>query len=237
MFVYIEQNYIGEIPRWVVNLVSWNELEGVPTNAEDLSLGTHPTQKNHFQEPTPIALSVINNKGRNWPSKARGQRMLRIPTEGKPNYFWLCSALTKSGNQGSALAQKLVPERRSVSLQGIGEEKHASIFGVGLKRRELGVLLRVHNQATYSIPGPAHFVPAPKHLPIFGHTLARDWLWKFDLSPACFGYGIIIGPNINASTFLGAVLGWGILSPIARHNGWASGPVGDWENGSRGWIL
>lgn len=69
MFVYIEQNYIGEIPRWVVNLVSWNELEGVPTNAEDLSLVTHPTQKNHFQEPKPIALSVINNKGRNWSSK------------------------------------------------------------------------------------------------------------------------------------------------------------------------
>ncbi|KAH6982281.1 OPT oligopeptide transporter protein-domain-containing protein [Ilyonectria sp. MPI-CAGE-AT-0026] len=47
----------------------------------------------------------------------------------------------------------------------------------------------------------------------------------------------ICGPSINASTFLGALLGWGILSPIAKHNGWASGPVGDWENGSRGWIL
>jgi len=37
--------------------------------------------------------------------------------------------------------------------------------------------------------------------------------------------------------FLGAVIGWGILSPVAKHRGWAPGSVGDWENGSRGWIL
>ncbi|KAH8729235.1 OPT oligopeptide transporter protein-domain-containing protein [Ilyonectria robusta] len=97
------------------------------------------------------------------------------------------------------------------------------------------LLLSLAFSALFSLV--AHFVPALKHLPIFGHTLARDWLWEFDLSPAYFGYGIIIGPSINASTFLGAVLGWGILSPIAKHNGWTSGPVGDWENGSRGWIL
>ena len=36
---------------------------------------------------------------------------------------------------------------------------------------------------------------------------------------------------------LGAIVGWGILSPIAKHNAWAPGPVDNWENGSRGWIL
>lgn len=36
---------------------------------------------------------------------------------------------------------------------------------------------------------------------------------------------------------LGAVLGWAILSPIAKHNGWASGPVDNWANGSKGWII
>ena len=34
----------------------------------------------------------------------------------------------------------------------------------------------------------------------------------------------------------GAVLGWGILSPLAKARGWAPGPVSDWENGSKGWI-
>lgn len=35
----------------------------------------------------------------------------------------------------------------------------------------------------------------------------------------------------------GAVLGWGILSPIAKHKGWAPGPVDDWETGTKGWIV
>lgn len=35
----------------------------------------------------------------------------------------------------------------------------------------------------------------------------------------------------------GAVLGWAILSPLAKHKGWAPGPVGDWEIGSKGWII
>lgn len=57
------------------------------------------------------------------------------------------------------------------------------------------------------------------------------------MSPAYFEYGIIIGPSINAFTLLGAVIGFGILSLVAKHNGWAPGPVDSWENGSRGWIL
>lgn len=36
---------------------------------------------------------------------------------------------------------------------------------------------------------------------------------------------------------LGAVLGWGVLSPLARKNEWAPGPVNDWETGSKGWIV
>jgi uncharacterized oligopeptide transporter (OPT) family protein len=36
---------------------------------------------------------------------------------------------------------------------------------------------------------------------------------------------------------LGAVVGWGILSPLAKNRGWAPGPVGDWESGSKGWIV
>lgn len=36
---------------------------------------------------------------------------------------------------------------------------------------------------------------------------------------------------------LGAVLGWGILSPLAKYKGWAPGDIGDWENGSKGWIV
>ena len=33
------------------------------------------------------------------------------------------------------------------------------------------------------------------------------------------------------------LVGWGILSPISKHAGWAPGPVADMSSGARGWIL
>ena len=45
------------------------------------------------------------------------------------------------------------------------------------------------------------------------------------------------GPVITLHMFVGTIVGWAILSPIAKTYGWAPGPVGDWDNGSRGWIL
>ena len=35
---------------------------------------------------------------------------------------------------------------------------------------------------------------------------------------------------------LGAAIGWGILSPLAKREGWAPGSISDWDGGSRGWI-
>jgi OPT family oligopeptide transporter len=35
----------------------------------------------------------------------------------------------------------------------------------------------------------------------------------------------------------GAVLGWGVLSPLAKARGWAPGPVDSWEDGSKAWIV
>ncbi|PVV04092.1 hypothetical protein BB560_001411 [Smittium megazygosporum] len=54
----------------------------------------------------------------------------------------------------------------------------------------------------------------------------------------CFaGQGIIMGVPTTTHMLLGAIFGWGILSPIAKLKGWAPGPVSDWKDGSRGWIL
>ncbi len=39
------------------------------------------------------------------------------------------------------------------------------------------------------------------------------------------------------SMLLGALFGWGILGPIARSQGWAPGPINNWETGAKGWIL
>ena len=48
---------------------------------------------------------------------------------------------------------------------------------------------------------------------------------------------MIIRPVVSAHMLLGTIIGWGILSPLAKKKGWAPGPVDQWQNGSQGWII
>lgn len=82
-----------------------------------------------------------------------------------------------------------------------------------------------------------YFVPVLRNLPVFGSYLARSWLWTLNPSFAYVGQGIIMGPATTLHMLLGAVIGWGVLSPLAKSRGWAPGPVDDWETGSKGWIV
>lgn len=46
-----------------------------------------------------------------------------------------------------------------------------------------------------------------------------------------------MGPATTIHMLIGAILGWAVLSPLAKYKGWASGDVGDWNSGSKGWIV
>ena len=82
-----------------------------------------------------------------------------------------------------------------------------------------------------------YFIPQLRNIPILGLSLANIWQWTFNPSPAYVGQGIIMGPATSLHMLIGAIIGWGILSPLAKKQGWAEGPVGDWETGSKGWIV
>lgn len=82
-----------------------------------------------------------------------------------------------------------------------------------------------------------YFFPVLRELPVFGVTAASTWLWTLNPSLAYVGQGIIMGPSTTIHMLLGAILGWGILSPLAHYRGWAPGKIDDWENGSKGWIV
>ncbi|TGO11890.1 hypothetical protein BTUL_0099g00230 [Botrytis tulipae] len=82
-----------------------------------------------------------------------------------------------------------------------------------------------------------YFFPILRKLPIFGTAIAQNWLWTLNPSLAYVGQGIIMGPATTTHMLLGAIVGWGILSPLAKNRGWAPGPVSDWETGSKGWIV
>jgi hypothetical protein len=48
---------------------------------------------------------------------------------------------------------------------------------------------------------------------------------------------MILGVWIAYELSWGAVLGWGLLAPIAHSQGWAPSDINSWENGARGWML
>ncbi|KAI8093891.1 OPT oligopeptide transporter protein-domain-containing protein [Halteromyces radiatus] len=88
----------------------------------------------------------------------------------------------------------------------------------------------------------SYFFPVIYALPVFNWLTLNwidfySWLWYFTPSFSYIGQGIIMGLSTTLSMLLGSIVGWGILSPIAYHLGWAPGPVNDWKNGSKGWII
>ncbi|KAJ2797016.1 OPT super, partial [Coemansia furcata] len=83
----------------------------------------------------------------------------------------------------------------------------------------------------------AHFFPIIAALPVFGRRASTVWAWNLMPSLSYAGQGIIMGLPTCIWMLVGSVVGWGILSPLAKNEGWAPGPVTDWKTGSRGWIL
>ncbi|OAA76338.1 oligonucleotide transporter [Akanthomyces lecanii RCEF 1005] len=82
-----------------------------------------------------------------------------------------------------------------------------------------------------------YFFPILRNIPVFGPAAAQTWLWTLNPSLAYVGQGIIMGTETTMHMTVGAIIGWAILSPLAKYKGWAPGPVNDWERGSKGWIV
>jgi OPT family oligopeptide transporter len=82
-----------------------------------------------------------------------------------------------------------------------------------------------------------YFFPVLRNIPMLGTRAASRWLWTFNPSLAYVGQGIIMGPETTLHMALGAILGWAVLSPLAKIKGWAPGEIDDWENGSKGWVV
>ncbi|KAK3170723.1 hypothetical protein OEA41_002805 [Lepraria neglecta] len=112
-----------------------------------------------------------------------------------------------------------------------GEEDHRDDWKAKIRL----LIIAFGVSAVYTLA--SYFTPQLRGLPIFGLPLANNWLWRLNPSPAYVGQGIIMGPATTLHMLLGAIVGWGILSPLAKSKGWAPGPVSDWTTGSKGWIV
>ena len=68
-------------------------------------------------------------------------------------------------------------------------------------------------------------------------VIAGMWGFSLLISPLMFGAGILIGPRIGTSLLLGAILGWAVLGPWSKSQGWAEGSIMSYADGPRGWLL
>ncbi|KAL2759504.1 hypothetical protein ACRALDRAFT_1047124 [Sodiomyces alcalophilus JCM 7366] len=128
----------------------------------------------------------------------------------------------------------------STSSDEDGDERHGQEPDHAARRRDWARNVRIlficfAFSAFYTLC--TYFLPWLRSIPILGRAAAHTWLWTLNPSPAYIGQGIIMGPETTLHMLLGAIVGWGILSPLAKHKGWAPGPIDDWESGSKGWIV
>ncbi|KAF2276629.1 OPT superfamily oligopeptide transporter [Westerdykella ornata] len=146
----------------------------------------------------------------------------------------------------SARTQEQQGEQRGLLQRSHEENSRAEDTSLQSEEQELAsngdwraqirlLLFSFAGSALYTVI--SYFIPHLHDIPILGLSLAQNWLWTLNPSPAYVGQGIIMGPATTLHMLLGAIVGWGILSPLAKSRGWAPGPVSDWTTGSKGWIV
>ena len=93
--------------------------------------------------------------------------------------------------------------------------------------------------AAYTIIGE-NCIPIIRNVPLgtyLGYPVLTAWSWTVQPSPSYFGQGLIMGPKTAVSMFLGTLVGWGLLAPMAHAKGWTTGPIKDVGTGPTGWLL
>jgi uncharacterized oligopeptide transporter (OPT) family protein len=67
-----------------------------------------------------------------------------------------------------------------------------------------------------------YFFPIVAAVPLFTYFRlpgVTAFYWVLTPSLSYVGQGMIMGPKTGLSMMLGAIVGWGILAPVARHKG------------------
>jgi uncharacterized oligopeptide transporter (OPT) family protein len=179
----------------------------------------------------PLRRQVILREKLKFPSGTATALMIGVlhGTEATADMPISPTQLRDSTVQGDPLSPS--PAQSEITfVEDLGKGQHSSWQA---KVRLLSISFAVSGLYTLA----TYFFPILRNLPVFGLTLAESWLWTLNPSLAYVGQGIIMGPDTTTHMLLGAIVGWGVLSPLAKIKGWAPGAVDDWESGSKGWIV
>ncbi|KAK3952969.1 oligonucleotide transporter [Pseudoneurospora amorphoporcata] len=214
---------LGKLVVWGLGLCYFGVVFGVPLRRQVI---IREQLKFPSGFSTAVLISVLHGKTR--------QRASESERHEDPATF---ASLAAQEELGSAV---VVPgpgndNNASAGGQETGEEEAAEPHSASWKRNLNLLLVCFLLSGIFTLS--TYFVPSLRSIPIFGSYLATTWLWTLNPSLAYVGQGIIMGPATTLHMLLGAVIGWGVLSPLAKSRGWAPGDVDDWEKGSKGWIV
>lgn len=143
--------------------------------------------------------------------------------------------LTETTSSESASAEEMEVDRQGPEAR-LDTESEAQTSGLSKWDDNLRLLM-FSFLASGAFTICTYFFPVLRNIPILGFGAASQWLWTLNPSLAYIGQGMIMGAETTMHMTVGAIVGWGILSPLAKYNGWAPGAVDDWQQGSRGWIV
>ncbi|CAG8908215.1 unnamed protein product [Penicillium egyptiacum] len=181
----------------------------------------------------PLRKEVIVREKLRFPSGTASALMLKVLHGSGKNEKVIAPESSRAGNMSTeAEAAGQSQEDTGLLKDGDAEDQASNEQDWRSKMRIL--------VGSFTVSGTlfSYFVPLVRAIPLFGVAMADNWLWTLNPSPAYIGQGIIMGPSTCMHMLFGAVLGWGVLSPLAKTRGWAPGPVNKWEeNGSKAWIV
>nr|CAB99186.1 conserved hypothetical protein [Neurospora crassa] len=215
---------LGKLVVWGLGLCYFGVVFGVPLRKQVI---IREQLKFPSGFSTAVLISVLHGKTR--------QRASESERHEDPATF---ASLAAQEESGSAVVPGLDDDNNGNhhNLEGEeGGEAPAEPHSASWKRNLNLLLVCFLVSGIFTLS--TYFIPALRSIPVFGSYLATTWLWTLNPSLAYVGQGIIMGPATTLHMLLGAVIGWGILSPLAKNRGWAPGDVDDWEKGSKGWIV
>jgi uncharacterized oligopeptide transporter (OPT) family protein len=216
---------LWKLTLWALGLCYFGVVFAVPLRRQVII-----REKLKFPSGTATALMIGVLHGTERGGSAGQGKGIHEADEGQRN----SSGSTTPSVAGPSIAEllpHLQPDAQYQYIEDVEAEKQSTDW----KAKVRLLLISFTVSGLYALA--TYFIPILRDLPVFGVGVAQSWLWTLNPSFAYVGQGIIMGPATTMHMLVGAIVGWGLLSPLAKHQGWAPGPVDDWETGSKGWIV
>ncbi|KAJ1988042.1 OPT super [Dimargaris cristalligena] len=222
----------GELVLWGMGLAFFGVFFAIPLRRQTII-----KEKLKFPSGTATAQMISVLHQRKDPTLEAEELDERVRSERmklqRPTYQHAVRPLSKSNTPSRNSSMEHISSQNAVDLDD-DTAKRIAAMDADWKSKGYALMISFAISGGYTVA--AHMKPFINNLPVFGATAAH-WNWTYRPSPSYMGQGVIMGLPTCLAMTLGAIVGWGFLSPLSHYQGWAPGPVKDWKTGPQGWIL